>query len=244
MRPLKGFFAAPVRDYLALVDGLAQGRPAHWLWLLLGMVAGWWIYVPVHELLHALGCLATGGEITQLEIAEVYGGGLLAAWIPWVSAGSDYAGQLTGFDTKGNDFIYLSTVLLPYLLTVFPGVWMVRRLIAPPRASASLVAGLGLSAALAPFISLSGDLYEAGSILVTGAIGLGGDMSAQARYRSDDLFLLIDELAASEATLDAWLIVAGSAMVGVVLAFFIYALGSALASRFVRRRQSTARTRA
>ena len=31
-------------------------------WAGAGLLAGWWVYVPAHELLHAAACQATGGE--------------------------------------------------------------------------------------------------------------------------------------------------------------------------------------
>ena len=38
----------------------------------------WYVYVPIHELLHALGCAATGGTVTTLEVQTQYGGAILA----------------------------------------------------------------------------------------------------------------------------------------------------------------------
>src|SRR5262245_65586894 len=89
--------------------------------ILAGAVA-WWVYVPAHELLHALGCVITGGRVAELQIAPRYGGGLLARVFPFVVGHSDYAGRLSGFDTKGSDLIYLATDAMPYVLTVLIGV--------------------------------------------------------------------------------------------------------------------------
>ena len=64
------------RPFLDLVRGEMRcvARPRDLAWLALGLAAGWWLYVPVHELLHALACLAAGGEVTRLEIDPLYGG--------------------------------------------------------------------------------------------------------------------------------------------------------------------------
>ena len=45
----------------------------------------------------------------------------------FVVSGSEYAGRLSGFDTRGSDWIYLATDLGPFVLTIFPGVWWMRR---------------------------------------------------------------------------------------------------------------------
>ena len=149
---------------------------------LLGLAVGWWVYVPLHELLHAAACLAAGGEVTRLEIAPQYGGGLMARVFPFVVSGGEYAGRLSGFDTRGSDLIYLATDLGPFLLTLFPGVWLLRRAGA---AGQPILFGLALPFALAPFLSLTGDAYEIGSILVRQEI-----------LRGDDLLKKADELTA------------------------------------------------
>jgi len=129
-----------------------------------GLLLGWWIYVPLHELLHAFGCLVAGGEVTRLEIDFLYGGAVLASWIPWVVAGSEYAGRLSGFSTGGSDLVYLITDLAPYLLTLWPGLWAMRLGV---RKGWGLLYGAMLPWALASFMSLTGDAYEIGSILLT-----------------------------------------------------------------------------
>ena len=154
------------RPFLDLVRGEMRcvERPRYLAWLALGLAAGWWLYVTVHELLHALPCLAVGGEVTRLEIDPLYGGGLLARWIPWVVAGGEYAGRLSGFDTGGSDLVYLATDLGPFVLTLFPGVWALRRAAC---AGLPLLFGAALPFALAPLLSLTGDAYEIGSIALT-----------------------------------------------------------------------------
>ena len=109
--------------------------------------------------------------MTRLEIAPQYGGGMLARIFPFVVSGSAYAGQLTGFDTYGNDAIYLVTVLAPFTLTVIAGVPLIklaaRPLVRP--AWRPWLLGASVPIAYAPFVSLFGDYYETGSILVSRA---------------------------------------------------------------------------
>jgi hypothetical protein len=178
---------APFRDVLRGLDRcLERGAPALAV-VLLGLLAGWWLYVPIHELLHAAGCLAAGGRVDRLEIDGVYGGALLARIFPFVVSGSQYAGRLSGFDTRGNDWIYLGTDLAPFVLTL-PGVWLLRRAASSRRA---FFFGLSLPFALAPFLSLTGDAYEIGSILVTHL----PPWQASGALRGDDLLRKGEELA-------------------------------------------------
>ena len=86
--------------------------------LLVIALGGWILYVPIHELLHAAGCLALGGRVDELEIQAMYGGALLERVFPFVRAGGEYAGRLTGFDTGGSDLVYLATVATPFLLSL------------------------------------------------------------------------------------------------------------------------------
>jgi hypothetical protein len=166
-----------------------------------GLVAGWWIYVPVHELLHAAACAAAGGEVKRLEIAAAFGGAALARLLPFVAAGSgDYAGRLSGFDTHGSDLVYLATDLGPYLLTVFPGVWWLRRAArgaGGDRPFRGMFAfGAALPVALAPFLSLSGDAYEIGSIVVT-RLPPWTSPAVRLLLRGDDLGLRWQAIAAA-----------------------------------------------
>lgn len=193
--------AGPLRLlWRTVLDGIDHAVAGGWTTiaaLALGLAAGWWLYVPLHELGHALGCLAAGGTVTRLEIAPEYGAVWLARWLPFVAVGSDYAGQLTGFDTGGRDRVYLATVLAPYLLTLFPGIPVLLRCAQRTGLAASAGFGASLPWALAPLLSLSGDYYEAGSILASraGAILTDRGESALATWRSDDLFRLVADLA-------------------------------------------------
>lgn len=156
------FLSHPFRELLAGLDlVLARGAVAL-AWVGAGLLAGWWIYVPLHELAHAFGCLAAGGSVSRLEIDPMYGAGLLQQVFPFVHPGGEYAGRLSGFETGGSDLVYLATVLAPYLLTLFPGVWWMRR---AARSGRPLLFGAALPCALAPFLSIPGDAYEIGSLL-------------------------------------------------------------------------------
>lgn len=197
--------------------------PKALVWVLLGLILGWWIYVPLHELLHAAGCLVTGGEVTRLEISAEYGGALYAAIFPFVVPESDYAGRLSGFDTFGNDWIYLATDFAPYLLTLFPGVWLLRRAVAQEQPMAY---GFWLSFALAPWLSITGDAYEIGSILVT---QLPPWQESAKLLRSDDLFLWIDTYWGQSEV--PWVGAVLSAFTGAVWAALTYAFGSWISTR-------------
>jgi hypothetical protein len=187
--------ALPLTDAWRGLDRcLARGALAL-AWVAAGLLAGWWVYVPVHELLHAAACRATGGEVRRLEIARLYGGALLARLLPFVTPGGDYAGRLAGFDTRGSDLVYLATDLGPYLLTVFPGVWWLRRAARTRRAFAF---GAALPVALAPFLSLAGDAYEIGSILIT-RLPPWTAPAARQLLRGDDLGLRLQAIAAATA---------------------------------------------
>ena len=191
--------------------------------LMMGLMVGWWLYVPLHELLHAAGCLWTGGEVTRLEIARAYGGDLYAALFDFVVPESEYAGRLSGFSTFGNDGIYLATDLAPYVLTVFPGVYALRRSVAAGR---PFLYGFWLSFALAPFISISGDAYEIGSIVVTW-LPLWAEHAEL--LRSDDLFLWIDTHQGRSGV--PWAGAALATFLGLIWAWGTYALGSLLSCR-------------
>jgi len=189
----------------------------------LGLALGWWLYVPIHELLHAYGCLWTGGEVTRLEIDALYGGAWLAEALPFVEVGSEYAGQLTGFDTRGSDAIYLATDLAPFLLTVFPGVWALRRFGGRGQA---VRFGLVLPLALAPFLSVTGDAYEIGSILVT-QLPPWTEAAMSELLRGDDLFLAFERVRAAEPSPWGGWFLAG--VVGVLWAFATYGAGAVVA---------------
>lgn len=182
-----GALIAPFREVLRGLDRCLERGPRGLAVVLLGLAVGWWVYVPAHELLHAAGCLVAGGRVERLEIDGMYGGALLARVFPFVVSGSEYAGRLSGFDTRGNDWIYLATDLAPFVLTL-PGVWLLRRASFSRRAFAF---GASLPFALAPFLSLTGDAYEIGAIAVTNL----PPWTASSLLRGDDLLRKAGELA-------------------------------------------------
>jgi len=219
-------------DFAALPAFMARlPHPAMLALMFAGLALGWWIYVPVHELLHVAGCVLAGGEVSRLEIATIYGGTWLAALFPFVQAGSDYAGRLTGFDTGGSDLVYQATVLAPYLLTVFPGLWWWRTILRARRPGArhAIAAGAWLPVVAAPLISLPGDYYESGSIIVS-ALLAGAAGRDPGLWRSDDVFRLIGEWSGPMTAPDVIGIVLG-VLAGTALALATLALGSALGAR-------------
>lgn len=222
------FLTAPIADLLNGLDRVIGRRGARALALVgVGLALGWWLYVPLHELLHAAACLAFGGEVTRLEIAPVYGGPLLEGVFPFVVAGGDYAGRLSGFDTHGSDWIYLATDLGPYLLTLWPGVWALRR---AARRRWPLGFGAAVPVALAPFVSLTGDAYEIGSILSTrflaGLFALPAP--ALATVRGDDVFRVAPAVAAYAAP-EMWFLFAVALVLAVGWAFATYWLAGRIA---------------
>jgi hypothetical protein len=217
----------PFDDYVAGIDAIRGTGVSGLASMAIAAAATWFVYVPLHELLHAWGCLVTGGVVTRLDIAPEYGGAWLATVFPYVHSGSEYAGQLTGFDTHGNDAIHLATVLAPYLLTVLIGVPLLKSV---PRAAGmpALLLGVALVPAFAPAISLAGDYYEAGSIVVS-RIAHSCDPSIDpARWRSDDVVKLVRSLSAAGAGAVDWIGVACAFAAGMLLALVTYRLGSLL----------------
>lgn len=190
--------------------------------IFLGLALGWWLYVPVHELLHALACLAAGGTVSELQLSPLYGGALLASVLPFVTAGGEYAGRLSGFETGGSDLVYAVTVLGPYLLTLWPGVWALR--LAARRGRPGLF-GASLPPALAPFVSLPGDAYELGSVLLT---RLGPWRQLKGLLRGDDLTRVAAALAEAGADFPAWSGLVAAFSLGLAWAWLTYLASGAL----------------
>jgi hypothetical protein len=229
----------PVDDYLAGLEPLLRGRsPVALVAAVAAAAAAWWVYLPVHELLHALGCVAGGGSVSRLEIDAMYGAAWLQRIFPFVAVGSRYAGQLTGFDTGGSDLTYLLTDALPYALTILIGVPALRASARRrPGVAQAMVFGAALPVALAPFISLAGDYYEMGSIVVSRLVVTGAPALSPERWRSDDLFLLVDTLRSRDpGPLDA-AVVTLATLLGTFLAFLTYAAGTAWARWLEDRRR-------
>ncbi|HYX26074.1 MAG TPA: hypothetical protein VFC23_18125 [Thermoanaerobaculia bacterium] len=225
---LQNLFALPLRDTVRGLDRCLDAGVRGLALAALGLLAGWWLYVPLHELLHAAACRAAGGRVSRLEIAAAYGGGVLSHVFPFVAPASDYAGRLSGFDTRGSDLVYLATDLGPFVLTLFPGVWALRRAAAARRPLRAFLFGASLPCALAPFLSLTGDAYEIGSILVT-RLPPWATPAARALLRGDDLGKKVSELAAAAGA--PWGGAALAIAAGVVWAFLSYGLGSVVARK-------------
>lgn len=208
-----------------------------WIGLPLAMTAlvvSWWLYVPLHELLHAWGCLLAGGTVDRLEIAAVYGGEWVARWVPFVVPASDYAGRLSGFDTHGSDAIYLATVLAPYALTLMPGLPLLHASI---RSGHPVTFGLALPLAYAPLMSLTGDYYEVGSIIAS-RLASPWRPEALARWRSDDLPKLLETLGQATEPMQAadGLGITTGFLLGLLAAWATYGAGCALARHLARHR--------
>ena len=79
---MKTLGAAIFRPFLDAWRGLDRvldaGVPAL-VKVFVGLTLGWFLYVPIHELLHAAACVLTGGAVSRLEIAPMYGGALRCA---------------------------------------------------------------------------------------------------------------------------------------------------------------------
>lgn len=225
MRALIALFARPWQDTFRGLEACLEGGGRALVAVGLGLLAGYWLYVPLHELLHAFACLAAGGSVTRLEIAPLFGGTLLAQVFPWVEAGDEYAGRLSGFDTGGSDLVYLATDLGPFLLTLWPGVWLLRW---AARHRMAALFGASLPFALAPFLSLTGDAYEIGSILVT-RLPPWSEPATHTLLRGDDLLKKVPELAAQESA--PWGGLALAVALGLAWAFATYALASWVAGR-------------
>lgn len=225
---LKMILIRPFEDFISgLERSLKHISVINIALIIVSFVVSWWIYVPIHELLHAAGCLIGGGTVTELEISPLYGGALLERIIPFVSSGSEYAGQLTGFDTRGNDLIYLLTVFFPYILTVFIGVPLLKSAAKSTSVIAGLKLGIALPIAFAPFISFSGDYFEMGSIIVTRIASVIRPSSDFSRLISDDLFKLADDTFFSGGSYTAGdvITVALSFVLGIVLIYLTYFAG-------------------
>lgn len=227
MKQQGGFWSRPWNDYLRLLQLLAKEFSIARLFLLLaGFVAGWWIYVPLHELFHAWGCQLTGGTVGRLEISPEYGAAWLQQYFPYVAVGSDYAGQLVEFDTFDNDWIYAATVFAPFLLTIYPGIPLFYWLLDRPWPTLGQFFSLGLliPIVIAPFVSILGDFYELGSIIIS---NIGQTLYPGVNttvWRGDDWLLVMETIAPSATTMD-WIAIVSGLVLGIVLAWLVYTVG-------------------
>jgi len=224
----------PADDYLNALGLFLSG----WRWsrapiLALAAVLTWWIYVPLHELAHAFGCMLGGGTVSRLDIDPLYGAALLQRVFPFVAVGSDYAGQLTGFDTRGSDLTYLLTDFLPFIATIIVGVPLLQAVGRPGWSSAAQAAlfGASLPIAFAPFVSITGDYYEMGSIIVSRLVRAIDPSFVVTRWRSDDLLRLGGQLFADQGngTIGDAVGLTAAFLVGCALAVLTYAAGTSFA---------------
>ena len=243
MAPMLFRFWSPwwgtAQELLAGLEEVVTRRrraPVALMLLLVSTTGAWFVYVPIHELLHALGCLATGGTVEELQIQTLYGGALLEMVFPFVRAGGEYAGRLTRFDTGGSDLVYLATDFSPYLLTV-AGAFPCLRL--SVRKKSVWLLGVGAVLAIAPLLSLPGDYYEMGSIVVSSGLALlipGASPERLAALRHDDLAALLGEFGTRFPDHRAgWgAAVSASAILGFLFASATLAAGRFLAGRILR----------
>ncbi len=215
----------PARDFLSALElCLQRASFLNLTVILLAMLLSWWIYVPLHELIHAFGCIIGGGQVSRLDISPLYGAAFLKRFFPFISVGSEYAGQLKGFNTFGNDLDYLLTDFAPFVLTVAAGLPL---LYSVGGRSAPLIRSITLGAAIpvafAPFVSLTGDYYEMGSIIVSRAVSLFFTGIPVQLWRSDDVLKLVQYFfRAGMLTLPNSFGVLASFLMGAVLAIATY----------------------
>jgi hypothetical protein len=187
----------PMRDFLSATEASLQtSLPLNVVIIFSCLLISWWIYVPIHELFHAFGCLIGGGEVSRLDIAPLYGAAFLKGLFPFVSVGSEYAGQLKGFDTFGSDSTYLLTDLFPYILTITLGVPLLKSACSRTASSHlnSVKFGIAIPLAYAPFIAVTGDFYEMGSIIISRLSAWVFPGFKPFYWRSDDLLKLSRQL--------------------------------------------------
>lgn len=198
--------------------------------LLASIVVTWFIYVPIHELLHVAGCIVTGGTVTELVMGREYGADFLAKIFPFITPETgQYAGRVTGFEPNG-DIGYLATVFAPYILTLFPGIWLIGHAAYTRK---FWLFGPGIVVGLAGFYNLIGDYFEMGTILSTRLVHVltGGNASESItafwELRSDDLFRLISEI--SETPANYGMTTAGGITMTLIVIVFGFILAAWLA---------------
>ncbi|MBN1355963.1 hypothetical protein JXA40_06780 [bacterium] len=234
-------------DLMRLVDIIqAQRKNRVPLVLKIGLslTITWFIYVPVHELFHCAGCVCSGGSVSELILGREYGAAALQRLFPFIEPRTTrYAGRLTGFEPAG-DISYFICVLSPFILSVFPGVFL---FVYSLSRKAFWSLGPGLIIGLASFTNLTGDFFEMGTIVSTQLVnrfGFGypaGHVPNFWMLRSDDILRLFREMAASPAEYGlnsfSGTCATGSAVViglflAVVFSGWIYQAGRWIAGRF------------
>jgi hypothetical protein len=221
----------PARDLFSALDSCLHGSPVRDFSIILSsLLLSWWVYVPLHELLHALGCVLGGGSVSRLELSPLYGAALLGKFFSFLYVGSEYAGQLKGFDTFGSDLTYFLTVFFPFFLTVIIGLPLLKSVSSASHSSpfcSCMKFGIAIPFAYAPFLSMTGDYYEMGSILISqfAALLSGGPLPLY--WRSDDMIHLLRTLFLSGRTarMGDMAGVSASFLLGIVLIYVTYWAG-------------------
>ncbi|MFQ5740592.1 MAG: hypothetical protein ACE5JX_16425 [Acidobacteriota bacterium] len=213
VRPVWGVFERFLGDLANQLE--TERRYAGLLVMLSGLLVAWWVYVPIHELMHAAGCVLAGGEVSRLEIGPLYGGRWLARLLPFVVAQGGYAGRLSGFDSGGSDWVYASTVAFPFLLS-FAGFALTR---AAVNRRNRFAFGFALPLAFSPLLSLTGDWLELGSLLMFNL--WPGEDGIHRALISDDLFRTVRNTSWSGSKI---LFTSLSQLVGVCLAWCLTSL--------------------
>jgi len=232
----RGIVFRPVRDALSCLEALAILRkPMLGMFLMVvSLIVCWFLYVAPHELLHVLGCIATGGSVSRVEMSPIYGAAIYAKWFPFIVSGSEYAGQVTGFD-KSTDLRYFATDFMPFVLSILLGIPLLKIAARKPH---PILLGIGVVIGLAPFYNLPGDYYEMGSTLTTRVITIAargfGQPPLYESLRSDDVFKLVSDMFSKPAEFGltgfasiakSTAIVLISGLLGILLAFLTYWLG-------------------
>lgn len=160
---------------------------------MVGLIVFWHIYTPVHELLHVAACLVGGGTVEELALKPQYGGTILSHVFPFITPESDYAGQLTGFQTP-NYLVYAMVDFAPYVLSLV-GVVLFEYC---RRKRRPMIFGLAVILAFIPFMSIPGDYYEAASLVTTQLAEAGNETLAPGVLISDDVFKSVGDLKKQE----------------------------------------------
>jgi hypothetical protein len=215
----KSSILSPFKHFMRLYGKiLSSARSKDILIMLVGLLCGWWLYVPIHELMHVAGCILSGGSVQRLELSPLYGGLMLSHVFDFIVAGGDYAGRLSGFNYK-EDWSYAVTVFFPYILSL-PGFLLLEKAV---ENRWHWLYGAVLPLTFAPLISLTGDMFELGSLSLYQM--WSGPEEISRLLISDDMFLLMQQIHQGELatgfTTGVILFVGGSFFLAVVLTWSI-----------------------
>ena len=217
----------------ALSHLLDDGSNKKLVILLLVFFVSFWIYVPIHELMHAFATFLVGGEVRELAIDATYGGVFFAKIFPFVVSESEYAGQLTDFTTP-NKFAYFIVDMFPYLLSL-PGVLLIRLAAKYKRL---WLFSLGFLLMLVPITQIFGDFYEAASLGAGELMAMVNPSLNPQSILSDDMFKLVKSLYTNQGTnILAYVFVALSFILGLILAWLVIIIQVPFANLFQTKNQ-------